>query len=163
MPKYLIVYYSRTGHTEKLAQALAGKLNGDIERVEDSSDRQGSWAYFRSVFESLSGALPQVARPKVDLAAYDVVILGCPVWVSRPATPMRAFLAANAASLKTIACFCTYGGSGADKMLAQLEQAAGKPALAKLSLTEAQLSGNWQAAADTFVHNLTRTSASESA
>jgi flavodoxin len=155
MPKYLIVYYSRSGHTEEVARVLAAKLGADVEAIRDNRPRKGVWRYLRSVFESLSGRLPRVEPPQADLSAYDVVVLGCPVWASRPATPMRAFLAANAQSLKAVACFVTLGGAGARKTLARLAHAAGRPAVATLAVTESHLrSGKWQADGDRFVRKI---------
>jgi len=151
MPKILIVYYSRTGHTEQVARALAEKLGADIEKIRETRSRRGFFGYWRSGREALSGKLPEIGAVERDPAGYDLVLLGSPVWASRPSTPMRAFLAANKDKLKQVACFVTLGGAGAEKTLARMADAAGRPALATFSATEGQLkSGAWKEGMERF-------------
>jgi len=151
MPNILVVYYSRTGHTAIVAKALAKKLGADLETIREARNRTGFWQYMRSGREALTGKLADIKAPQHDPASYDIVVLGSPVWASHPSTPVSAFLAAHKAGLKALACFVTLGGSGAEKTLARMEQAAGKPALAKLSATERELkSGTWLEGLDRF-------------
>jgi flavodoxin len=145
MPSILIVYFSRTGHTEQVARALAEKLGADIEKIRENRNRLGFLGYWRSGREALSGKLPTIEPVEHNPADYDLVLLGSPVWASHPSTPMSAFLAANKDKLKRIACFVTLGGSGAEKTMARMAEAAGKPALATFSATERQVkSGAWK-------------------
>ncbi len=95
MPKFLVVYYSRTGHTEQVAKALAERLGADLEPIREKRSRLGFMEYWRSGRESLFGILPTIEPSQHDPAGYDLVILGSPVWASQPSTPMRAYLAAN--------------------------------------------------------------------
>lgn len=151
MAKILIVYFTRTGHTEQVAKALAEKLGADIEKIRENRSRLGFVGYWRSGREALSGKLPVIEPVERDPAGYDLVLLGSPVWASHPSTPMSAFLAANKDKLKRIACFVTLGGSGADKTMARMADAAGRPALATFSATEGQLkSGAWKEGMEHF-------------
>lgn len=151
MGKILIVYYTRTGNTERVARALAEKLDADIEKIRERADRHGFWAYWRTGFESLFGSPAEIEPLEHDPADYDIVVLGTPVWTQRPSTPARAFIAANSDKLKKIACFCTLGGMGAAKTLAMMAEAAGKPAFATFSATEPELkSGAWKEGLERF-------------
>lgn len=151
MPKILVVYYSRTGHTEQVAMALAEKLGADIEPIREKRSRLGFMEYWRSGRESLFGILPTIEPSQYDPADYDLVILGSPVWASQPSTPMRAFLAANRDKLKAVACFVTLGGSGAQKTLGRMADAAGLPAIASFSATERDLkTGAWKNGMERF-------------
>lgn len=157
MPKILVVYYSRTGHTEQVARALADKLGADLEPIREARNRKGIWEYFRSGREALTGRLPEIEPARHDPAAYDIVLLGSPVWASRPSTPMSAYLAAHKVGLKAVACFVTLGGSGAEKTLARMEQAAGKQALAKFSATERELkTGKWMEGLNRFAEEIAK-------
>lgn len=156
MPKILIVYFSRTGHTERVAKALAERLDADLERIREKRSRLGFIGYWRSGREAMSGKLPTIETAEHDPADYDLVILGSPVWASHPSTPMSAYVAANKAKLKSIACFVTLGGSGAEKTMARMAEAAGKPALATLSATERQLkTGDWTNEIERFTSAIT--------
>jgi len=151
MAKILIVYYSRTGHTEQVAKALAEKLGANIEKIRDKRSRRGLLGYWRSGREAMRGIVPDIEPVEHDPAGYDLVLLGSPVWASNPSSPMRAFLAANKSKLKAIACFVTLGGSGAEKTLTRLADATGKPAVATFSATERQLkTGAWKDGMERF-------------
>lgn len=144
MTKCLVVFYSRTGHTEQVARALADKLGADLDRITEKRSRRGFWQYWKSGREAFLDILPEIEPTRHDPADYDLVVLGSPVWASRPSTPMRAWIAANRAKLTNIACFVTLGGSGAQKTMDRMAEAAGRPALARFSATEGQLkSGAW--------------------
>lgn len=145
MPKCLVVYYTRTGHTEQVANVLADMLGADIERIRETANRRGFWGYWRAGYESMRGILPSVEVPSRNPADYDVVILGTPVWSQRPSTPVRAFIAAYRDRFKSIACFCTLGGMGAQKTLAMMAELAGKPATGTFAVTEPELAaGSWK-------------------
>ncbi len=62
--KSLVVYYSKTGNTEKLARAIAKGLEADLKRVEEVHDVSG----------------------------YDLICVGTPVYGFAPAKPVRKFL-----------------------------------------------------------------------
>lgn len=157
MPKCLVVYYSRTGHTEGVAKALADKLGADIEPIREPRKRRGFWEYWKSGREAFLGILPAIEPVSHDPADYDIVVLGSPVWASRPSTPMLAFLAAHKNALKTIACFVTLGGSGAQKTLQRMADAAGTPAFATFSATEGELrSGAWKDEFERFAGEIAR-------
>lgn len=157
MPKILVVYFSRTGHTAQVARALADRLGADLEPVREARSRKGFWQYFRSAREALAGKRAEIEPARHDPAAYDVVLLGSPVWASHPSTPVSAYLAANREKLKAVACFVTLGGSGAEKTMARMEEAAGKQALAKFSVTERELkSGKWREGLDRFADQIAR-------
>lgn len=156
MPKFLVVYYSRTGHTQQVAKALAERLGADLEPIREKRSRLGFMEYWRSGRESFFGILPTIEPSKHDPAGYDLVILGSPVWASQPSTPMRAFLAANRDKLKAVACFVTLGGSGAQKTLGRMADAAGLPAIATFSATERELkTGKWTEGMERFVGAIT--------
>ena len=157
MPKILIVYYSRTGHTEQVAKVLAEKLGADLEKIREKRSRLGFFGYWRSGREAMSGKLPAIEPVERDPAEYDLVVLGSPVWASHPSTPMSAFLAASKGKLQRVACFVTLGGSGADKTMARMAEAAGKPALATFSATEGQLkSGVWKEGMERFAEAISK-------
>ncbi|MBU2487413.1 MAG: hypothetical protein KKG78_20250 [Alphaproteobacteria bacterium] len=152
MPKFLVVYYSRTGHTAQVARALADRLGADLEPIREARSRKGIWQYFRSAREALAGKRAEIEPARHDPAAYDIVLLGSPVWASHPSTPVSAYLAANREKLKAVAFFVTLGGSGAEKTMARMEEAAGKQALAKFSATERELkSGKWKRGLQRFI------------
>lgn len=51
--KKLIVYYSRTGTTKKVAEILSVKLKADLTELVDMQDRSGLSGYIRSGYEAV--------------------------------------------------------------------------------------------------------------
>lgn len=126
MRSCLIVYYSRTGITEGVANRIAADCACDIERIRDARPRTGPLGYLRSIYETLTGTLPDLQPAARNPADYELVILGTPVWAGRLCSPMRAWIRANAARLPQVAAFCTMGGSGDDKALDEIAACAAR-------------------------------------
>ena len=60
--KVLVVYYSRTGATRRLAEALANALQADIEPITDRENRS-DFGYLRSVAKDLFKNVARRSRP----------------------------------------------------------------------------------------------------
>lgn len=136
MSRTLVVYYSRTGHTDQLARQIATRFHADLERIEDRHDRKGPLGYLRSAIEAVLGFQAPVVRARHRPGQYDLVIVGTPVWFWGVASPVRTWVARHRDALGNIAVFCTFGGSGSTRALDDLEVLCGRPAMARLALTE---------------------------
>lgn len=138
--RILIVYYSRTGTTRRVAQALSAALQCDIEAVTETSSRAGILGYLRSVIEARrQQPSTDLVRASKDPSLYDLVILGSPVWAWSVSSPMRAYMLANRNRFASVAFFCTCGGSGSNSTLAQMQILAGKAPRARLFVTARQV------------------------
>ncbi len=89
--KALIVYYSRTGATRGVAQELKQRLDADLVEITSPRFQAGPFGYLRAGFDSVRGKLPPIEFPEVDFSAYDLVLVGAPIWTSYPALPARTF------------------------------------------------------------------------
>ncbi len=137
MTKALVVYYSRTGHTRSVAMELAARCEADVEEIRDAvTKRTGVFGYLRCGREALGKQIPPIEPATATPANYDVVILGTPVWAGHIASPVRSYLQAHAAETRHIAMFCTQGGNGGTKVMAEIAELCGKHALATLVLNE---------------------------
>lgn len=139
--KILVVHYSRTGHTRRVAQEIAATLRADVEEIVDPEDRMGILAYFRSGWEAFSGREAGIREPLKDPAGYDLVIVGTPVWNWSLSTPVRAYLARRQQRLARppVAFFLTHGGSGAQRVFGQMEELLGKAPLDVMAVREVEL------------------------
>src|SRR5665213_1966161 len=109
MKRILVVYYSRTGRTRQIAEAIAGRLGADIECVQDLVNRSGVWGYLRSLQEALKQRVIHTEKPVNDPSGYDLVILGTPVWAHSLCSPMRSYITEQKAKFGAFAVFCTQG------------------------------------------------------
>ncbi|WP_155847403.1 NAD(P)H-dependent oxidoreductase [Asticcacaulis sp. AC402] len=124
--KRLVVFYSRSGTTRSMAQALAAALGCDLEEITERNPRTGFLGYMRSVLEALLKRPGSIAAPQRDVAAYDLVIVGTPVWCSSLSSPVRAYLKRTAPKLPDVAFFCCLGGMGSENTFAQMTAVTGK-------------------------------------
>lgn len=139
-PRILIVYYSRSGTTRRLAQALSAALQCDTEELVETRSRSGVLGYLRSAMESRrQHPSTSLVKATKDPSLYDLIVLGTPVWAWSVASPVRAYMMANRPAFAAVAFFCTCGGSGSDAVFAQMRQLAGKAPLACLVLTATQV------------------------
>lgn len=153
----LMVFYSRSGTTRKIAESLAASLHCEIEEIAATTDRSGVLGYWRSAREATQKRPASIVRPKIDPAAYDLVIVGTPVWAWSVSSPVRAYLMANKARLPDVALFCTFGNAGAESAFAQMEAIVGKAPRARCGLKAGTVtSGAFEPRLAEFVKSLKR-------
>lgn len=112
--KTLIVYFSWGGNTKTVANTIHDLIGGDIVEVETVIPYPNT---YEEVIHIAPGELASDYRPelrtKVDnMDEYDTLIVGTPIWGGHLTPAMKSFLASYNLSGKSIAPFCTHGGSG---------------------------------------------------
>lgn len=129
----LVVFYSLTGTTHRVAQALAAALEADLEEIHCPEYRR-RFGVLRAGYASWKGKVPKISGPEHDSSHYDLVLVGGPVWAWNACPPVRAYLMREAARLRTVAFFVTVGGVGFERALATMETLAGRKPAATLVL-----------------------------
>lgn len=135
----LVVYYSRSGHTRTVAEALARALGADVEELRDPTERRGVLGYLRSGLEAGLGLLAPIRAPEHDPSRYDLVVVGGPVWSGGVPSPIRTYLWLERARLPRTAFLVTCGGFGAERVLEQMGALAGKKPVATLAVREREM------------------------
>lgn len=124
--KALVVYFSYTGNTRALARQIHESVGGDLFELEPATpysqdyktvERQGKE-------EVETGYQPPLKATVDNLASYDVIYVGTPIWWYTIAPPVATFLARPDLSGKTIVPFCTHGGYGAGRSLDDIKKLA---------------------------------------
>lgn len=126
--KVLVLYYSQTSNTKAVAECIAQKLNADIEEIALVTPYDGDYkaTIERSKKEREQGITPEIKPLKVDVAKYDVIFLGYPIWYGTYAPPIATLLNKVDLSGKTIVPFCTFGSGGLESSAAKLAHAQPK-------------------------------------
>jgi len=160
MRRILVVYYSRTGRTRQIAEAIAAQLSADIEPIQDGGQRLGTRGYLRSLLEAIQNRGVRILAPTKNPSDYDLIILGTPVWAHNMCTPMRAYIKAQQQRFREIAVFCTQGGSGGSKVAGQVAESCGRSPVATLVLNEDEIKKNQFATKlDGFIQSILQTKA----
>lgn len=111
--KTLVVYYSRTDTTKKVAEYFREKLNADIQQIIDTKDR--SWAiwYIMAGKDAKMKKTTIIKDLSVNVADYDLILIGTPVWAWTVSSPIRTFLENYKSEIKwDIVFFCTMWANG---------------------------------------------------
>ena len=121
--KSVVVYFSQTGTTKKLAGVLKQAVNADEIELRLVTP-------YPSTYDSTIAAVgaqreskqwPALENAKLDLAKYDTVYLGYPIMFGSFAPPIYTFLDSNDLSGKVVVPFCTFGSGGRKVSAAELK------------------------------------------
>lgn len=137
--KTLVVFYSRTGTTKKVAEAIGKNLNCDIEELIDTKNRMGFFDWLRSSRDAMRKKLTIIKEIRYRPSDYDIVIIGTPIWFEMPAPAIRTYISSHKDSFKKVAFFCTCTSSGMDKTFAELEKLCGKAPIALLDVNAKEI------------------------
>ncbi len=135
----LIVYYSRTGHTKKVAESLAKELQCDVEEIVDTVNRSGPLGFLNSGRQASSKALTKLQPVTKDPSKYDLVIIGTPIWAKNMSSPVRTYISENHAKFHNIAIFCTAGDRCEDSTFKDMGDLSGKKPKATLAVYAAEI------------------------
>ncbi len=113
--KALIAYYSRTGNTKMVCEALQKELGADLVEIQDLKNRMSSFGIIGGMFRTILGMHTKIEPKNVDLAPYSLVIFAAPIWASKVAPAMRTFVETNDLSGKNVAFFVTADSFLGDK------------------------------------------------
>lgn len=155
MKKILIVFYSRSGTTKKVAEMLAQKLGAEIEEIKDTVDRTGAKGYLISGRDATLKKLTTLQPSQHNPADYDLVIIGTPIWGWNLSVPVRTYLEEHKNDFKAAALFCAMGGSGDKRAGEEFEKIVGKKPLALIGIiTKEIVTDNFENKVDQFVAEL---------
>ena len=124
-PKILVLYYSQTSNTKGVAQEIATKLGADLEEIVPVELYDGDFqaTIERGKKELDEGVFPEIQPLKADVANYDVIFLGYPIWFGTYAPPVFTFLDQVDLSGKKLVPFCTFGSGGLESSVKDLAKA----------------------------------------
>lgn len=114
----LVVYFSRTGNTEKIAEYIIDLTNADSYVIEaaipytDSDIRYQDNNCRANKEQNDKTVRPEIAEPIESIDSYDVIYLGYPIWWGEEPRIIDTFLESYDFSDKIVVPFCTSASSG---------------------------------------------------
>ena len=118
MSKALVAYFSASGVTAKLAKTLAKAVDGDLFEIKPetpytNADLDWNDKNSRSTIEMKDkSSRPAISGKVSDMAQYDTVYVGFPIWWYVAPTIINTFLEQYDLGGKTVIPFATSGSSG---------------------------------------------------
>ena len=120
--KALIAYYSHSGNTKDIAQKIQKLTGADMFEIKPLSAYPPSYddVVNQAKFEKEHDIKPELLD-NGNIAKYDTIFLGTPVWWYTFASPIRTFLTIHDFTGKTIMPFCTHGGGGESHTFTEIQ------------------------------------------
>jgi flavodoxin len=132
--KVLVVYYSSSGNTQRVAQAIAQALEADVEGIQEVKPTDvdlhgkglGNFLNMgKTAFRALSDRTVGIKGLQHSTADYDLVLVGTPVYAGSLSAPVRAFLEQARGKMKAVAFFCTGDDPANEKVFVQMQDVCG--------------------------------------
>ena len=132
MSKKLVAYFSASGTTAKVAKNLANAAGAELYEIKPAvpysrADLNWQDKHSRSSVEMRDkSSRPELADTDANIAEYETIFIGFPIWWYIAPTIINTFLEAYDFSGRKIVLFATSGGSGFGKAVASLQPSAPK-------------------------------------
>ena len=123
--KILVVYYSRTGKTRAIGEAIAEKLKADLDEITDLKKRSGPIGFLRAGYDSTRKKSTRISA-KINPESYNMIVIGTPIWNNNMTPAVRTYISDHDLSGKNLAFFCTGGGSNFDKTIEEMKKLVSK-------------------------------------
>lgn len=112
--RILVAYFTRSGNTKVIAGTIQRALGADLFEIRPAqpypADYEANVA--QATRERDSGFEPPLAAWVDNIAAYDEIYLGFPIWGETAPPVIRSFLKEHDLTGKTLRPFITHGGFG---------------------------------------------------
>lgn len=111
----IVIDGERFGTTEYIARLIQQTAGGDMHLIETATPYTADFDELREVNhgEMSNNTLPELKESNLDIAKYDTVFVGYPVWATDVPQAVISFLNQYDVSEKTVIPFCTHDGYGA--------------------------------------------------
>lgn len=154
--RILVVCYSRTGNTARVAKDVATRLGADIERLRDIQHGPGFFGQVAGAFHALRQTPARIGTLQYDPTDYALTIVGTPVWVGQMSPAVRAYLQSVKDRLRNVAFFVTSGDTDVNKLIPSVEAVMGRAIVARAGFTARELAdvAVYQGKVSAFVESL---------
>ena len=121
--KILVAYYSYSGNTEEVAEAIHEQVGGDIFEIKAAGTYPEEYqAMTQQAKEEIqNGFRPELKTCVADMSQYDIVFLGSPNWWGTITPQVSSFLAKYDLRGKTVIPFITHGSGGEQNTVADIK------------------------------------------
>ncbi len=139
--KTLVVYYSKSGNTRRVAEEIAKVAGAETEElIEIATKRSGILGFLFAGRDGMRERMSRIEPAKKRAVDYDLIVVGSPVWGWNLVPAVRSYLAGVDLRGKPVAFFCTMSGNGEKKTFQSMRSLAqGAKPLGELAVVQAEL------------------------
>ncbi len=122
--KILVLYYSQSNTTKTVALEIQKQLGCDIAEIECVDPFTGDFGAVAQRWQEdqKAGKTPELKPLSKNIADYDVIFLGYPIWGGVYASPVATLLKNTDFAGKKVVPFCTFGSGGLNTSVAELKK-----------------------------------------
>jgi len=128
--RILVVYYSLSGNTERVAEDLAARLGAELQKIGDVRNRRGWLGYLRAAFDSIRERPAELTDTGKNPDGYALTLIGTPIWAGKITPAIRTYLRTHRGSFNDVAFFTTSGSTPEENVVPAMERLAGRQAVA---------------------------------
>ena len=152
--KALIVYFTRSGNSEKVVNKIQESLKGDIELIKEPVSRKGIIGWLKSGSGNSKREVAEIKEPQYDPAEYDLVILASPIWAGTVSSPMRSYMIKNRSKLERTAVFLTNDSGSVEAAFSEIYDLLDTKPLVEGSLQRSKMKTEFDTTVSSFVDNI---------
>lgn len=135
MNKILVVVYSYTGTSRKVADLLCSQQAWPMAEIVETRPRAGALGGLRCLLDSAFRRHPPIRYDGPRTKNFDAVVLVSPIWGQRLAGPMRSFVGMRRNHLPNVAVISVMGGRGAPNAVAEISRLIGRAPILDAAFT----------------------------
>lgn len=151
MNKILVVVYSYTGTSRKVADLLCSQQGWPLAEIVETRPRAGALGSLRCLLDSVFRRHPPIRYDGPRTKDFDAVVLVSPIWGQRLAGPMRSFVGTRREHLPDVAVVSVMGGRGAPNAVAEISHLVGRAPILDAAFTTREVdSGSFATRLEAF-------------
>lgn len=138
----LVVYYSKTNNTKKVADLISSNLDSDLIEIKDNEDRDGILNYIKSGYHAFKKKKTEISYEECDIDSYDLILIGTPIWAGSISPAVRTYIDSNKNKFKKVSFFSTVGSTSPDSTFKEMEELSEKTPISILSIKKTEFEDN---------------------
>jgi flavodoxin len=111
-----IIFYTRTGKTRAVAEAIKEVYAYDLQEIIDLRDRSGLLGYISGVIDILLRPITKISPKEINLDHYNLIYIGAPIWGNRFPPAITTFFSTARFLDKKVVLFADFGSSMKDSL-----------------------------------------------
>ena len=152
--RYLTVYVTRTGNTERVARKVFETLGGNIELITEPVNRKGIIGWMRSGGQNSRREAAEIDPTQYNPSDYDLVILASPVWAGAVSAPMRGYMTQNAGKLVKTAVFLSNDSGDVTEAFAEIHKLLPNRPVVEEALQRSKIKVNFEQTVTAFIDEI---------